>query len=125
MAGDTIKIPAASWSMFLLGAALIWWSSALKSLPVPQHWLFFPVGLAPGVAVSADYYPLIPWFGVFLWGNGIGKWLYKSKQSLFGIEPQNPMLSILSKLGRRTLLIYLLHQPVIIGIITLWQRLIE
>lgn len=36
--------------------------------------------------VSADYYPLFPWFGVFLFGIILGRILYPSKISLFRSE---------------------------------------
>ncbi|MCL1806452.1 MAG: DUF1624 domain-containing protein [Oscillospiraceae bacterium] len=64
---------------------------------------------------SADYFPLVPWFFVFLFGVWLGgsiregkfpKWFYEVKIPLF------------PAIGRKTLLIYLLHQPVLYG--TLW-----
>ncbi|MDD3193006.1 MAG: heparan-alpha-glucosaminide N-acetyltransferase domain-containing protein [Oscillospiraceae bacterium] len=59
---------------------------------------------------SADYFPLIPWLFLFWAGTGLGvwlrlgrgpRWLYRS-HSLF-----------LAAAGRRSLWIYLVHQPVL------------
>jgi len=112
------RLPA--FLLMFLGTALILGAPALTSLPVSPHWLLFPVGLNPQAFVSSDYYPLLPWFGVFLLGNGTGKWLYREKRSLFKNEAAD---SLLVKAGRHTLAIYLLHQPLIIGVLTLLHSL--
>lgn len=59
---------------------------------------------------SSDYFPLFPWLFLFFTGyffNGcVKKWLPKIKFLRFDIP-------ILSFLGKHSLLIYLLHQPII------------
>jgi hypothetical protein len=70
---------------------------------------------------SSDYYPLIPWLGVFLYGAAIGKFCYMDKrQSIFKFTFKD---NIISKLGRHTLIIYLVHQPAIIGVLSLIDRI--
>lgn len=102
--------------LIILGAVVILGAPMLTELPLPHHWLLFPLGIAPETAISSDYYPLIPWFGVFLLGNGVGKWFYKEKRSFFR---QTPSENLLSLAGRHTLVIYLIHQPLIIGVLSL------
>ena len=83
-----------------------------------ESWLLFPFGLEyPGMQ-SLDYYPLFPWFGVILIGMALGQWLYRPARhrvctSLGSIAYPLPLLWC----GRRALLLYFLHQPVILFIL--------
>lgn len=65
---------------------------------------------------SADFYPLIPRFGVYLLGMWISKIFYTNKRNIFwkifNVWPINFV-------GRNTLLIYLIHQPIIILVLYL------
>jgi uncharacterized membrane protein len=73
----------------------------------------FPFGLANSHFSSMDYYPLFPWFGIFLFGVILGKQLYKSKR---GGKP--PLIcKPLNYLGKHSLLIYLVHQPILFGLL--------
>ncbi len=86
-----------------------------KKTGLSSSWLL-PFGLPdPGFA-SFDYFPLIPWFGVFLLGTVLGHWLYEEKKSL--IRQPLPE-TFINWCGRHSLWIYLLHQPIIIGILYL------
>ena len=75
-------------------------------------------GFRPAGFFSTDYFPLLPWFFLFLSGEAAGRlfrgmdWL---KADIFrkGIRP-------FAFLGRHSLLIYMLHQPVLYGIFMLW-----
>jgi len=77
---------------------------------------FFVLGITSNNFISADYYPLIPWLGVFIYGIVIGKLLYKDKKSVFRFSINN---NIISWVGKHTLSIYIIHQPLIIIIIGL------
>lgn len=67
---------------------------------------------------SLDYYPLLPWFGVVLIGMFIGKLLYpKAKRAFNAPKIRNTLLEFA---GRNSLLIYLIHQPLIVGFILLF-----
>ncbi len=67
------------------------------------------LGFPPADFASGDYYPLIPWFflymcGYFFWKYFGGKvWLQK---------PLTVKIPVLAFLGRHSLLVYLIHQPV-------------
>lgn len=62
---------------------------------------------------SADYYPLLPWGLLFLCGDLTG-YIFKKNNlpALFYKNFCNPLAFI----GRHTMVIYLVHQPVILGI---------
>lgn len=80
-----------------------------------DSFLLFPLGLMYAGMQSLDYYPIFPWFGVILLGMALGEWLYRPVRHHF-------LLSIgslaypwwLIWCGRRALLLYFLHQPVIL-----------
>lgn len=77
-------------------------------------WLL-PLGIYPASFTSVDYTPLIPWFGAVLVGLGVGEFLYSGGVRQFTV-PHLPdrIVQPLSLLGRHSLIIYLVHQPVII-----------
>jgi len=99
--------------LVLMGTASIILGLFLNNISVSFDYLF-PIGITSPNFSSSDYYPLLPWIGAFLYGNALAKLLYPKKTSLFSftIKP-----NIISWLGRHTLLIYILHQPVIIAVV--------
>jgi uncharacterized membrane protein len=73
-----------------------------------------PLGFFPKDFSTADYYPLIPFFFLFIIGAFIGK-IVTNKKSLPLIEKN--LIPPLSFIGRRTLIIYILHQPIFLLIL--------
>jgi uncharacterized membrane protein len=65
---------------------------------------------------SADYYPVFPWIGVFVYGIALSKILYREKKSLFKFNLKD---NIISFAGKHSLLIYVVHQPIILLVLTL------
>ncbi len=65
--------------------------------------------------MSVDYEPLFPWFGVVLAGLGLGLILYPGGVRSFSL-PEIPVRweRVLTLPGKHSLLIYIVHQPVII-----------
>lgn len=80
-------------------------------------WLL-PLGIMPATFYSVDYTPLIPWFGMVLTGMGLGEVLYPGGVRRFSVPggAENAILP-LAFLGRHSLIIYLVHQPVLILLI--------
>jgi uncharacterized membrane protein len=77
-----------------------------------------PLGVNLETFWSVDYTPLFPWFGMVLIGMGTGEWLYPCGRRQFRLqEPPAFFVDPLSFLGRHSLLIYLVHQPLIILLI--------
>ena len=82
--------------------------------------LFLPVGFAiKDMPSMADYMPLFPWLGVFLIGCVIGRTCYKDKKTLFA--GRGKIMSAVSRpvefIGRHSLIIYLVHQPLVYAIL--------
>ena len=64
---------------------------------------------------STDYFPLIPWMFLFFCGAfGYALWVKYRPRVL---EVCNIRVPFLSTMGKRSLLIYVLHQPVIFGLL--------
>jgi uncharacterized membrane protein len=80
-------------------------------------WLL-PLGIHPATFWSVDYEPIFPWFGVVLIGMGLGEFLYPEGIRSFTL-PQIPEMVVrpLAFMGRHSLIIYLVHQPIIILVI--------
>lgn len=84
------------------------------------HWLI-PLGIEPPGYYYSDYFPFVHWFPVFLIGVSLGSFLYKGgkrKLSLPNYEAIFPF-SLFRILGNHALVIYLVHQPILIGLLLL------
>ena len=97
-----------------LGLAMMIAGWYLRTQAFP-FWLLTPLGCAPYGFTSSDYFPLLPNFGYFLLGAVVGKRAYAGRKSLFPRE--TPPLGLFRWLGRHSLMIYLLHQPVLAAIV--------
>ena len=87
-----------------------------------SNMLWMPLGLKPKGFVSSDYFALFPFLGFFLMGAILGKFAYKNKTTLIPkVNPENPLISFLSRMGRWSLPVYLLHQPVLTGLVMLLE----
>lgn len=67
----------------------------------------------------SDYYPLVPWFGFALLGIWAGWRLYPGRTRRFTLPDLAHVAPIraLSFLGRHSLVIYLVHQPVLLALL--------
>jgi uncharacterized membrane protein len=101
------------------GALVLGLGAALPALTggatIRFDWLL-PLGIHSPEFSSYDYFPLVPWFGVFLAGAALGKWAYAPGRSLI---PRPPGETFINVAGRHSLLIYLVHQPVIMAVLYL------
>ena len=109
------KLPPAA--LALLGLAIAITGYAIRGVVVPQHWLF-PLGLTYEGFTSSDYFPLFPQLGYFLIGAAIGKTAYREKKTLLpGSFQKTPVARFFCWCGRQSLFIYLLHQPIVYGLL--------
>lgn len=105
------------WCVTLLGLVLTIAGLILGRLYLDVHWALIPLGFCPAWFYSSDYFPLLPNLGFFLLGAALGRVLYRQKQTRFpGVSPALPPIRLLTALGRHSLLVYLLHQPLLAGI---------
>ena len=90
-----------------------WWTLA-GAIDVP--WLFF-LGLNATILPSVDFVPVLPWFAATALGIGITRfWRASVKGRAFDV-PNSFALRALSILGRHSLVVYLVHQPILIALI--------
>ncbi|MBK6854131.1 MAG: DUF1624 domain-containing protein [Burkholderiales bacterium] len=84
------------------------------------------IGLVTRKPITEDYVPLLPWFGVMLIGVVLGRWLAGRRLRQPRAAPAAGLpaaLRGLVLLGRWPLSYYMLHQPVMIGLVTAWIAL--
>lgn len=104
------------------------WPLGLLALLLPllvQHPFFDTratnwVGLVTRKPITEDYLPLLPWLGVALWGLATGQWLLRHRRVwLCGAWPAALHVPghLLAALGRCSLSVYMLHQPLFIGVV--------
>jgi uncharacterized membrane protein len=78
------------------------------------------VGLMTHKPATEDYVPLLPWFGVVLVGISIGRWLLERHlhdlRQMSGASPK-----WLTWLGRHSLLVYMIHQPIMVGVLRVFH----
>jgi uncharacterized membrane protein len=109
--------PLLRWPLvtLLLGAAIIAAGATLQFPIFDTHWLNW-IGMMTHKPATEDYVPLFPWFGVVLVGVAAGAWIAgrerAAMRSLGHLAPK-----WLEWLGRHSLLVYMVHQPVLVGVL--------
>ncbi len=105
------------WANALLAAGLMALGFYLQTQIFAKNYLLIPLGFTYAGFTSSDYFPLLPNLGYFLAGSVLGRLLYAKKESLFPkADPKNPIIACFLFLGKHSLLIYLLHQPLLSGL---------
>ncbi len=86
-----------------------------EPLFVDGRWLV-PLGVTPTDYAAVDYFPIVPWFGVVLLGVFLGNLLYSAHVRHFSLGNWGDgfPFSAFEFLGRHSLLIYLVHQPLLL-----------
>jgi uncharacterized membrane protein len=103
---------------FIAAYAISTWFSMLFLNTKPWNWL----GLISIKPLTEDYVPLIPWLGVMWWGMAACQWLLRERPALLtGAIPN--YLRWLAWMGSWSLIYYMVHQPLMIGILSLVQKL--
>jgi uncharacterized membrane protein len=111
-------------SALLIGLLCIGIGVVLRiSVTVNFPWLLW-LGFVPTQFYTLDYFPLLPWFGVVLIGIFLGNSLYQNNTRSFRLKNHSRFIiaRLLCFLGRHSLIIYLLHQLIIVGILYLFSR---
>ena len=93
------------------------WYMRVQDFSSESAWLL-PLGVVPENLLMPDYRPLLPWFGVVLLGLGAGNALYGGGKRPVGVPRRVPPVARpLAPLGRNSLFIYLVHQPILIALL--------
>ena len=109
LAGPRLSVAAA----LVLGLAALLLPLGFQHPAFDSRWLNW-VGLATHKPITEDYVPVLPWLGVMLWGFALICWRPGLLQGALP-KPLHP----LAFLGRWSLSFYMLHQPILIGLLTL------
>lgn len=128
-----------------IGTCMLLWP-LLRKLPTTALWVFgimmaavglylrngvyvefpwlIPLGFVTRSFASSDYFPLLPNLGYFLIGAAAGRIFYAEKRSLLpNVNARNVIIRFFSFFGKHSLIIYLLHQPILAGLVGLWVAL--
>ncbi len=101
-------LPAVCGALFAL-------SLLLRSVVPGGAWYLVPLGFPNAGFTTLDYFPLLPWFSVYLFGTWLGDWIFAHKLPPRFYTVRSPFLE---KCGRWSIWIYLLHQPVMMLILS-------
>lgn len=106
--------------LILAAAAFCIVAPALFAQPLfDRPWLYW-LGLVTEVPVSNDYVPILPWFGVTLLGVAAGKFAAVDLDNRLPAKTWRPRRAVERTIcwsGRHSLLVYLVHQPVLLGLV--------
>jgi len=118
----------------VLGAILVFMGFLVKNIVLNSNFLLW-IGFRTADFVSVDYFPLLPWFGVVLIGLFLGKWLYPDGVCRFKVPDLTKIanqqflewknarhffirfIKPISWLGKHSLVIYFIHQPILLGML--------
>jgi uncharacterized membrane protein len=108
------------WLAGALAMALLPLGAALHASGAPveflndrtSNWL----GLVSRKPRTEDYVPLVPWLGVMWWGMAAGQWLWRYRRAQLA-RPVPRAAAPFAWLGRWSLSWYMLHQPVLLGVL--------
>ena len=109
-----------------VGLAFALWSLGLLAVMLPYYvahpwfdsrWTNW-IGLVTRKPATEDYVPLLPWLGLMWWGVASGRWLLAHQPGWLTATLPGPLHG-LALLGQWSLSFYMLHQPVLIGLLML------
>ena len=105
-----VAFPVARKPEFALGIGLI-----LLIIPLSSNSNLVWLGLRETGFIAVDYFPLNPWLGIFFIGLALASRIYPEGKPLTRIQWPEKWLWF----GRNTLTIYVIHQPILIGLLIL------
>lgn len=114
----TLFLRARAWTCLLGGIAVFSMPMLWRSTIFDTRWLAW-IGFAEQVPPSNDFVPIFPWVGLTLMGVAVAKWLLSAdlNTSFANLLAAGKPARLLVWMGRHSLAIYLLHQPILLGII--------
>jgi uncharacterized membrane protein len=108
------------WASLVAGIVVIGLGVYVGGLKSSSPWLLW-LGVLQVGRYMVDFYPLLPWFGVALLGVFVGLTLYPGGTPRFALPDLSQRAAIrgLTFMGKHSLLIYLIHQPILFAILIL------
>lgn len=102
------------WVVFVIAGGIV------QGVQLDHNWLVW-LGLHSVGYSPLDYFPLFPWLGVVLLGVFLGNTFYGEHGRLILLPDWGDLLPVraLRFLGRHSLVIYVIHQPLMIAILYL------
>ncbi|MDR0917352.1 MAG: DUF1624 domain-containing protein [Oscillospiraceae bacterium] len=97
-----------AWVALIVGSAIF---VARTYFNFPAAWLF---GWYPENYHFTDDFPLLPWAFVYGFGTWLGRYI---RERRFPARFYDARVPVLPAVGRRSMVIYLLHQPILFGIV--------
>jgi len=120
-----LTAPLVRWPKVTLAlAATVWWLGQLAAeVAIDSPWLLW-FGPRPVEFQSFDYWPLLPWLAVILLGVTLGHAAFPAGNRRWALPDWSklPVPRLFIFLGRHSLAIYLIHQPIIL--LGLWAALL-
>lgn len=93
---------------------------------LPRRWPFDLITALPGY--TEDFVPIFPWLGVACLGLAFSQIFRTSEyanRDLSLAEENNPIARTITSTGKRSLLIYMIHQPILFAILIITGWLIR
>ncbi len=107
---------------FVTGLAVFVLGHIVKTPVFEPLWLHW-IGMVEYKRPALDYVPLFPWFGMVLMGITLGHWFFNSEKGRKVAQLQVGKIKglkkfswLLEKAGQHSLVIYLVHQPLMFSI---------
>ena len=109
---------------FIYTALLVLSALAVEYIPVSNGIaeFIFPFGWTPTSFYSADYFPIFPWFFVFMLGTWFGRYVKERTLPKWFFDFKIPFFPTV---GRHALLVYIVHQPVFYGLIYAYKFIVS
>ena len=119
-----LAVPRGVWPACALGVTALVFGNLYSSNVFDQPALAW-LGLMTHKPVTEDYVPLLPWFGVCLIGYGAAHSVIRRPSMFNALARPARKRQRLAWIGRHSLVIYLLHQPLLLGILIPLTRLLR
>nr|WP_283771495.1 heparan-alpha-glucosaminide N-acetyltransferase [Chelatococcus sp. YT9] len=119
-----VRLP---WFVTAIAAAIAFALPQIASSPLfnAPGWLW--LGLATRVPTTNDYIPLFPWFGCVLAGVAVARLILRRAPlpAWLSQDAAGPIARGLGIAGRHSLLIYLTHQLVLLGVLWAFIQVVQ
>lgn len=118
-----LRLPG--WCAALAGAAVWLLPKFISHTTFDHAWLQW-IGFVTRMPESVDYVPVFPWAGMMLLGIAYGHWRAERPAGpLTDWRPANGVALSTAWVGRHSLVVYILHQPLLVGLVWLADALLR